>query len=73
MALRYPSDRWIARHLRNQIEILRYQSRPQTHLRRRDRGFVSGMAGPDNQNVKTFCKLSLHGSKPIKITFPVIL
>jgi hypothetical protein len=52
----YSSDRGIATHLRNQIEVQGEDRCAQTHPRRRHCGLASGVSGTDHHYVELFRK-----------------
>jgi hypothetical protein len=55
--LRDAAHRWIARHLRDQIDIERVESGPQAHACGCHRGLAAGMAGADDNYVELFGEL----------------
>lgn len=57
MSLGYATHRWVARHLRDQVDIQRVERRLEAHACGGHRGLASGMAGADNNYVELFGEL----------------
>src|SRR5689334_1355830 len=56
VALADPADRWVARHLTQGLDAMGQQKRALRHSRGGERGFSTGMAAADNNDVEVVRK-----------------